>query len=82
MEKLLERGYVIQRNGFLIPTKLGKEVYEFLKKQEKIMPFVSEEFTRVLEEYMDQVEEGKRDYRMILKSLFNDIIKLSSGVRR
>ena len=82
VEKLLERGYVIQRNGFLIPTKLGKEVYEFLKKQEKIMPFVSEEFTRVLEEYMDQVEEGKRDYRMILKSLFNDIIKLSSGVRR
>jgi len=82
VEKLLERGYVIQRNGFLIPTKLGKEVYQFLKKQERIMPFVSEEFTRVLEEYMDQVEEGKRDYRVILKDLFGDIIKLSSEVRR
>ncbi len=82
VEKLLERGYVIQRNGFLIPTKLGKEVYEFLKKQEKIMPFVSEEFTKVLEEYMDEIEEGKKDYRKILKSVFKDIIKLSSGVRR
>jgi reverse gyrase len=82
VEKLLERGYVIQKNGFLIPTKLGKEVYEFLKNQERIMPFVSEEFTRVLEEYMDQVEEGKRDYREILESLFRDIIKLEESVRR
>ena len=82
IEKLLERGYVIHRNGFLIPTKLGKEVYEFLKKQEKIIPFVSEEFTRVLENYMDKVERGEMDYRDILENLYRDIIKLEESVRR
>ncbi|NPB08188.1 MAG: reverse gyrase [Aquificae bacterium] len=73
VEKLLERGYVIERNGFLIPTKLGKQVYEFLKTREKIMPFVSEEFTRKLESLMDRVEEGKEDYREILGRLYREV---------
>jgi len=73
VEKLLERGYVIERNGFLIPTKLGKQVYEFLKNRERIMPFVSEEFTRKLESLMDKVEEGKGDYREILGELYREV---------
>ncbi len=82
VEKLLERGYVVERNGFLLPTKLGKEVYEFLKRQEKIIPFVSEEFTRRLEELMDGIEEGKEDYRDVLDSLYKDIIEFEASVRR
>ncbi len=82
VEKLLERGYVIERNGFLIPTKLGKEIYEFLKRQEKILPFVSEEFTRRLEELMDGVEEGREDYRRVLMTLYEDIIEFEASVRR
>jgi len=82
VEKLLERGYVIERNGYLIPTKLGKEVYGFLQKQEKIMPFLSEEFTRKLESLMDSVEEGKEDYKDILKFLYEDIIEFEASVRR
>ena len=82
VEKLLERGYVVERNGFLLPTKLGKEVYEFLRGQEKILPFVSEEFTRRLEELMDRVEEGKEDYRSVLSSLYEDIIEFEASVRR
>lgn len=82
VEKLLERGYVIERNGYLIPTKLGKEVYEFLQRQEKIMPFLSEEFTRRLESLMDSVEEGKEDYKDILKILYEDIIEFEASVRR
>ncbi|RLJ70550.1 reverse gyrase [Hydrogenivirga caldilitoris] len=82
VEKLLDRGYVIERSGFLIPTKLGKEVYEFLKNQERIIPFVSEEFTRKLEELMDSVEEGKEDHNEILKTLYEDIIEFEVSVRR
>ncbi len=82
VEKLLERGYVIERNGFLIPTRLGKEIYEFLKRQEKILPFVSEEFTRRLEELMDGVEEGREDYRRVLMTLYEDIIEFEASVRR
>ena len=82
VEKLLDRGYVIERSGFLIPTKLGKEIYEFLKKQEKILPFVSESFTRKLEELMDSIEEGKEDHKNILKLLYKDIIEFEASMRR
>ncbi len=82
IEKLLERGYVIERKGFLIPTKLGKQIYEFLSKQESIIPFLSEEFTRRLEELMDRIEEGKEDYKNILKVLYEDIIRFEASVRR
>jgi len=80
ISKLLERGYVIERNGFLIPTKLGKQVYEFLKNKEKIMPFVSEEFTRRLEELMDKVEEGKEDYMIILQELYKEVNEFEKGL--
>ncbi len=82
VEKLLERGYVIERKGFLIPTRLGKQIYEFLKQQEKILPFVSEEFTKRLEGLMDSIEEGKEDYKNILKILYKDIIEFEVSVRR
>ncbi len=74
--KLFDRGYIIERKGFLIPTKLGKEVYEYLKKREDIIPFVSEEFTRQLEEVMDHIEEGKEDYQEVLKDIYNHIVKM------
>ncbi len=82
VEKLLERGYVIERKGFLIPTKLGKQVYEFLRKQEDIIPFLSEDFTRKLENIMDRIEEGKENYEDILRQLHRDIIKFESVLRR
>ena len=76
VEKLLERGYVIERGGFLIPTKLGKSAYEYLSKREGIREFVSEEFTRKLESLMDLVEEGNADYQDILKDLYKVIMSL------
>ncbi len=82
ISKLLERGYIIERNGFLIPTKLGKQVYEFLKSKEKILPFVSEEFTRQLEKLMDMVEEGKEDYRNILGELYNEVREFEEAVAK
>ena len=82
ISKLIDRGYVIDRKGFLIPTKLGKEVYAFIKSQQHILPFVSEEFTRELEAMMDSVEEGKEDYKNILKTLYKDIIEFEEVVRR
>ncbi len=76
VSKLFDRGYIIERKGFLIPTKLGKEVYEYLKKREDIIPFVSEEFTRQLEEVMDRIEEGKEDYQEALKEIYNHVVSM------
>ncbi len=76
VEKLIERGYVIENKGFLIPTKLGKEVYSYLQSREEVHEFLKEEFTRRLEELMDKVEEGKEDYADILNDLYRSIIEL------
>lgn len=73
VEKLLERGYIIDRKGFLIPTKLGKEVYRFLSAREEVRAFLSEEFTRELEELMDRVEQARADHEGILRDLFRAI---------
>jgi len=73
--KLIERGYVIEKKGFLIPTKLGKTVYNFLNSKPEIKEFLSEEFTRQLEEIMDKIEEGKEDYEKILRKLYFDVKK-------
>ncbi len=71
IEKLFERSYVVERNGFLLPTHLGKRVYAFLNSKEKIRAFVSEEFTRILEKLMDEVEEGKKDHQEILLDILD-----------
>ncbi|MCS7308276.1 MAG: DNA topoisomerase, partial [Aquificaceae bacterium] len=76
VEKLLERGYVVENKGFLIPTKLGKEVYSYLESKEEVRVFLNEDFTRRLEELMDGVEVGKEDYASILLDLYKGIIEV------
>jgi reverse gyrase len=71
VEKILQRGYVIERNQKLIPTKLGIEVYNFLK--ERFPDLISEERTRTLERKMDSVEEGIADYQELIDELYNEI---------
>ncbi len=80
VEKLLERGYIIERKGFLIPTKLGKEAYEYLSQKEVIKDFLSEDFTRELEDLMDLVEQGSADYENILKNLYRSIMFLEPAL--
>ncbi len=73
IQKLLERKYVYEKNGFLIPTKLGILVYKFLNSLKDKEFFVKEEFTRKLEEIMDEVEEGKIDYQDVLFRIYNEL---------
>ena len=70
---LLKRGYVFETMKVkrLIPSKLGQHVYEFLNS--RYSNFVSEDRTRSLLERMDLIEEGKEDYRQVLKQLYNEI---------
>jgi len=67
VQTLLDRKYVVQRGKFLYPTKLGIEVYAYLR--EKFPHYTSEEFTRELEELMDRVERGEVDYQEVIRSL-------------
>ncbi|GAB6078819.1 reverse gyrase [Hydrogenobaculum acidophilum] len=91
VSRLLERKYVVQTKSKyfqgLIPTKLGIEVYNFLKKNEKTAYLVSEEFTRELEALMDKVSESDDgddarilDYNEILKNLYYYLSELGNGI--
>ncbi len=75
VSKLLERGYVIEsKRKYLIPTKLGREVYSYLESNYR--EFVCEERTRLLEEKMDRIAEGKEDYIKILDELYEEIQRI------
>jgi len=76
VSRLLERGYVIERNGYLLPTALGEKVYNFFNSDREKFKFVSEDFTRELEVLMDKVESGEEDYQQILRSLKAELEKI------
>ncbi len=67
---LLLRRYVVERRGKLYPTPLGVKVHRFLAR--RFGHFVSEEFTRALEEKMDSVEEGNLSWGQVLKELLDE----------
>ncbi len=68
IQTLLERGYVREVRGKLIPTPMGKKVYSFLKKN--YPDYVSQELTRRLEEAMDRVERGEANWQEILRQVY------------
>lgn len=70
IEVLARRGYVVVkgRRKFLIPTARGIKVYRYLSQN--YGKLVSEERTRLIEQYMDEVENGRRDYAAVLEELF------------
>jgi len=70
IEKLLERKYIVEKNGYLFATKLGFKVIKIVYESE-FKEFISEEFTANLENIMDEIEEGKKDYKKELIFLFS-----------
>ena len=77
LDTLLKRKYVIESGGKLVPTKLGKKVYEYLSQNYKDL--VVEERTRYLEEKMDKVERGEENYLDVLKEFYQEIKKIEGG---
>ena len=69
IEKLLERKYIVEKNGYLFATPLGFRVLKIVETLE-YKEFVSEEFTAKLESIMDEIESGTRDYKEELIKLF------------
>jgi len=74
IQKLLDRKYIVEKNGKLFPTRLGIQVYSLLRQNPKHFHFVNENFTRELEELMDQVESGEQDWQQIIADLFGEIM--------
>ncbi len=74
LDKLFKRKFVVEKKGRLIPTGRGRRVYSFL--MENYSSFLSEERTRLLEEKMDAVERGERDYQEVLRELYEEMGKV------
>ncbi|MFA0736409.1 MAG: hypothetical protein OGMRLDGQ_002909 [Candidatus Fervidibacter sp.] len=67
VQTLLERGYVVERNGFLFATDLGRRVYQWLRL--RFPEFADEALTRDLEEKGDKIEAGELDFQSVLREL-------------
>ncbi len=71
ISKILQRRYARDVKGYLIPTRTGYIIYNYLVK--KYPDLISEERTRSLEEKMEMVESGVEDYQKIIDELYHEI---------
>jgi reverse gyrase len=71
---ILERRYALERKNRIVNTILGFKVYKYLSL--KFEKYASEETTRKLEEIMDKIEQGKVNYKEVLKTLYQEIMEI------
>ena len=75
IKRLFDRGYIIEKRGRLIPTKKGITIAKFLMS--RFSSLVSEERTKIVEQLMDDVEQGKAEYHSVLSELYKEIREIT-----
>ncbi len=65
---IIARGYVSREKKRLYPTELGRMVTDMMEQY--FSKIVDTEFTAELEDELDDVEEGKADWRDILRTFY------------
>ena len=65
---IIARGYVMRESKRLFPTELGRMINSMMT--EYFGPIVDTEFTAELEDELDEVEEGKEDWRQVLRDFY------------
>ena len=73
IKTIIDRGYVIKDGKALQPTETGEVVDNFLSKH--FQDFVSDTFTADMENKLDEIAEGKRDYVKTLKDFYTPFTK-------
>jgi len=63
LDTIMSRGYVKTEKRFLVPTPLGVMVVDGLRGN---FSFVEYEFTRTMEQALDDIAAGKADYRSVI----------------
>jgi len=74
MRTIEERGYVEKQGRTLFPTDTGMVVSGFL--EEHFAEYISDTFTATMEDKLDEIAEGKRDYSKTLTEFYNPFLKL------
>lgn len=73
IKTIQDRGYVEKENKALCPTDTGEVVSEFLEKN--FANIISDTFTAEMEEELDDIAEGKRDYKKTLGDFYKPFSK-------
>ena len=73
IKTILERDYVIKENKSLKPTDTGEVVSGFL--EENFPKYISDSFTAEMEQELDEIAEGKREYVKTLKDFYGPFSK-------
>jgi DNA topoisomerase-1 len=70
---IIERGYVEKDGRTLKPTDTGDVVSTFL--EDNFENYISDTFTAEMEDELDQIAEGKREYEPTLREFYGPFIK-------
>lgn len=73
IKTLIDRGYVEKEGRTLIPTDTGDVVSEFLENH--FTKYISDDFTAEMENELDEIAEGKREYVKTLKDFYTPFVK-------
>ena len=68
IKTILERGYVMKDGKALFPTDTGEVVSTFL--EQNFGNYISDTFTAEMENELDEIAEGKREYVKTLKDFY------------
>ncbi len=73
MRTIEERDYVKKEGRTLFPTDVGEVVSDFLEKN--FAKYISDTFTAEMEDELDEISRGERDYEKTLKEFYTPFLK-------
>ncbi len=73
MRTIEERGYVNKEGKTLFPTDVGEVVSDFLEKH--FANYISDTFTAEMEDKLDEISRGEREYEKTLKDFYGPFSK-------
>jgi DNA topoisomerase-1 len=73
MKTLVDRGYVTKEGRTLIPTDTGDVVSTFL--EDNFPNYISDTFTAEMEDELDDIAQGKREYAKTLGDFYTPFLK-------
>lgn len=71
---IIARGYVSREKKRLYPTELGNIVTDIMK--DHFAPIVDVDFTAGMENQLDEVEDGKKDWKEVLRAFYPPFEKM------
>jgi len=74
MKTIIDRGYVEKEGRTLTPTDTGDVVSSFL--EEHFADYISDTFTSEMEDELDEIAEGKREYEKTLRDFYTPFTKV------